>query len=68
MPALFSLGMHEALEATQRELNEGERVFAYLDDVYVVARPERTRATFVIVSGHLSTLVGINVNMGKCRC
>ena len=41
MPMLFSLGQHNALRAVQAKLQEGELIFAYLDDVYIVCSPER---------------------------
>ena len=33
MPALFALGQHRALEAIQAQLQPGERLFAFLDDL-----------------------------------
>ena len=39
MPALFSLGQRGALEAVQANLEEGETLFAFLDDVYAVSPP-----------------------------
>ena len=44
MPALFSLGQHPALQAVQAQLENGERLFAFLDDVYVVCSPARVNA------------------------
>ena len=41
MPILFSVGQHAALEATQRRLRRDERLFAFLDDIYLVCKPER---------------------------
>ena len=35
MPLLLSLGQHSALEAVRARLTNGERLFAFLDDVYV---------------------------------
>jgi hypothetical protein len=40
MPSLFSLAQHPALHEFQTHLADGEAVFAYLDDLYVVAAPE----------------------------
>ena len=40
MPLLFALGQHAALEAVQRQLRVGERLFAYHDDIYVVSPPD----------------------------
>ena len=36
MPLLFSVGRHRALVQVQADLREGERLFAFLDDIYVV--------------------------------
>ena len=44
MPLLFNLGQHRALEAIATRLEEGERLFAYLDDVYVVCNPARLKS------------------------
>ena len=45
MPAL-SLGQHPALQAVQAQLHDGERLFAVLDDVYVVCSPPRVNAIY----------------------
>ena len=44
MPMLFSLGQHAALVAISERLEDGERLLAFLDDLYVVSTPERTVA------------------------
>ena len=49
MPGLFSVGQHPALQAVQAQLQPTEALFAYLDDVYLVCRPERARDVFEIV-------------------
>ena len=36
MPLLFALGQHRALVAIQSELQDGEFLFAYLDDICAV--------------------------------
>ena len=41
MPALFSLGQHNALVAAQQQLGHDERMFAFLDDIYVTSRLDR---------------------------
>ena len=41
MPLLFCLGQLEAVQAVQRQLGHGERLFAFLGDMYFVTRPER---------------------------
>ena len=39
LPALFSLSQHPTLQAVQAQLQDGERLFAFLDDVHVVCSP-----------------------------
>ena len=46
MPALFALAQHPALEAVQASLQPQEALFAFLDDIYVVSRPEPTHPIF----------------------
>ena len=41
IPLLFPLGQHDASLEVQNRLLPGEMLFAYLDDMYVVCRPER---------------------------
>ena len=43
MPALLALGQHPVLTAARGALLDGESLLAYLDDIYVVRRPERAR-------------------------
>ena len=41
MPLLFSLGQHRALQAVAAQLQDGEKLFAFLDDICVVCpRPD----------------------------
>ena len=41
MPALFALAQHEGLVAASRNLLPSERLFAFLDDLYVVTTRAR---------------------------
>ena len=43
MLLLFSLGQHAALNAVASRLEEGERLFAFLDDLCVLCDPELRR-------------------------
>jgi len=61
---LFSLGVHDALARVQAQLRDGEYLFAYLDDVYAVTEPERTRPVYDLA---LSDVAGIRLNEGKTR-
>ena len=53
MRLFFCLGQHSALEAVQVDMREGEFLFAYLDDIYIVARPERAWAVYASLLEHL---------------
>ena len=67
MPALFSLGQHGALEAVQRNLRDGELLFSYLDDIYVLCRPDRARDVFDLLQEELRRHTGIECHLGKTR-
>ena len=67
MPALFSLGLDFALRAFQNELVAGERVAAFLDDIYVTAQPNRIRALFDCLAHHLHSRTGIQLHQGKTQ-
>ena len=67
MPALFSLGQHDALEAVKAELLPTERLCAFLDDIYIVCRPERVSAVYAVVERCLYEHTGIRFNAGKTK-
>ena len=67
MPLLFSLAIHDALEEVQAELEDGELLFAFLDDVYVVCLPHRVRTIFDLLGARLSRVAGIRLHDGKTR-
>ena len=48
MPMLFSLGQHRALVAVQSKLLEDEKVFAFLDDVFVLQTIQSARGVPVV--------------------
>ena len=50
MPALFSLALAGALRRAQERLQPGEVLLAYLDDLYLVTRPERVGAAYLSVT------------------
>ena len=43
MPALFALAQHDALVEAASQLNPNERVFSFLDDLYVTTSKQRAR-------------------------
>ena len=67
MPALFSLGQRAALQTVQAELEAGETVFAFLDDIYCLLPPERVRPVYDLLAHHLHAQAHIRLNSGKTR-
>ena len=55
MPLLFALGLHRALSAVQARLSDNEKVFAYLDDIYVICAPERVLEVHRILEAEILT-------------
>ena len=53
--------------AVQAQLREGEVLFAYLDDVYAVTGPNRTRNVYNLLAEHLWRVAGIQLHTGKTR-
>ena len=52
MPLLFSLGIHDALQASQQSLGS-EHLLAFLDDVYVVTVPPRVADSLSVLQKQL---------------
>ena len=46
---LFSLGLHRALVSVKSQLEDGEKLFAFLDDVHVICRPTRVLQVFKLL-------------------
>ena len=69
MHLLFNLAIHDALVAVQTELREGQSfvLFAFLDDVYVVTGPNRSREVFDLLADHLWRVAGIWLHTVKTR-
>ena len=67
MPLLSSLGQHRALEAIAGRLQEGERLFAYLDDVHVVCSPARVSEVHAILAQELERHAHIRLHLGKTQ-
>ena len=62
MPLLSSLGQHAALEAMQGRLHPGEKLFANLDDVWLVSQPERVGEVHTVPEHELWTHAKIQVH------
>ena len=67
LPALFSLGQHQALQAAHEQLQAGETLYAFLDDIYVTVSPERVRPVYDLLSEQLFNHTRIQLNTGKTR-
>ena len=67
MPALYALAQHDALAAAASQLEEGERIFAFLDDLYVVTTRDGARSAFETVAGEVETRAGVRSHLGKLR-
>ena len=67
MPILFSLGIHDALQSVHSQLADGELLFAFLDDVYVLAEPDRVRTLYNLLEAAFREHCGIELNAGKTR-
>ena len=65
MPLLFALGIHNALEAVSLQLEPGEDICAFLDDVYVICKPERVRPIYDLLAAHLYDSAGIQLHTGR---
>ena len=65
MPLLFCVGQHSALQPVQHSLRPNERLLAFLDDLYVVSKPDRVGAIYRIVQESLWAHAGIRVHGGK---
>ena len=67
MPLLFSLGIHDALSEAKNMMGEEEHLLAFLDDVFIVSEPDRTRSGYNTLGDELSTRAGIHLHAGKTR-
>ena len=67
IPFLFSRGQHAALVFVQQQLIDGEHLFAYLDDIYVVSEPGRVRTVIMLLENALWQSAGISIHQGKTK-
>ena len=64
---LFCLAIHDALANVQIRLRPGECIFAFLDNVYAVTSPGRSRAVYNLLAEQLWAVAGIRLHTGKTR-
>ena len=67
MPMLFALGQHRALEAVQSDLRDSEKLFAFLDYVFLVCSPGRVADVLKIVEEELMAHANISLHLGKTQ-
>ena len=61
------LGQHSALVSIQGMLRDGERLFAFHDDLNVVTVPNRVGAMFAVVQECMKRDANIRVRLGKIK-
>ena len=67
MPLLFALGIHEALSQVSAQLQPGEDLCAFLDDVYALCSPERVRPIYNLLAEAFRRHAGIELHAGKTK-
>ena len=67
MPAMFSPGQHPVLTEVGGKLADSEAIFASLDDVYVVCKPDRVVEIFGQPREALRRHARIEEHMGKTK-
>ena len=67
MPLLYALGQHKALQAIHGRLQDGERLFAFLGDLYVTSQLARTTDIYGILEDELWRHARIRINAGRRR-
>jgi len=67
MPQLFALGLSPALREAEQKLQEDESLFAFLDDLYLLASKPRVVEAFRTVADTVQRVSGIYTNLGKLQ-
>ena len=67
MPLLFCLAVHDVLAEVKEQLQDGEVIFAFLDDVYVLCALERARHIYDLFAEKLLQVAGIRLHTEKTR-
>ena len=66
-PMLFALGQHQALVEAQARLSGDEKLFAFLDDIYITSSPGRVLEVHTIIQEELWNHANIHFHHGKTR-
>ena len=67
MPLLFFLGQNDALKAVQASLRSRERLFAFLDIIYIVCKPDPVDDVHTLLENVLWDHARIQVHVGKTK-
>ena len=67
VPLFFALGIHDALHEVAQQLQEGEDLCAFLDDVYALCSPARVRPIYDLLGEALLRHAGIELHAGKTK-
>ncbi len=67
MPALFALAQHDALVEASGNLLPSERIFSFLDDLYLITCRVRAAEAFEEVASCVERHAGVQSHLGKLR-
>ena len=67
MPCFSTIAIHVGLEEVAAHLEDGEKLCAFLDDVYVLCQPHRVVTLFKLFRESLDRVAGIRLLEGKRR-
>ena len=67
MPLLYALGQHAAVASIASKLEGSEKLFAFLDDIYIVCHPSRVAEIYEMIRTDLWDYAKIRINDGKTR-
>ena len=56
-----------ALAAVATKLREGEKLFAYIDDLYIICQPDRVGDVHVLLQQHLWDHTRVSLHLGKTK-
>ncbi len=65
MPALYALAQHDALVEASGELLPDEKIFSFLDDLYLVTCKARAYEAFLELSSRVEAHAGVQSHLGK---
>ena len=68
MPALYACGQHQALVHVSEQLLDSERLFAFMDDVYVCCGPDRVEAIHLSLEQEMWDHTRIQLTKEKPSC